>query len=148
AMNPRMWAHAATRGNVASLLERGVVLVGPDEGELAEGEWGVGRMSEPVEIFARVEAVLERRLQLEGKRVLVSAGGTREPLDAVRFLGNRSSGRMGFALADEAAARGASVTVIAANVSLPRNPRATYVDVETAAELQDAAERAFADCDV
>src|SRR4051794_41682779 len=99
AMNPRMWAHRATRENVAKLRERGVVLVGPDEGELAEGEWGVGRMSEPDEIFARVESILARRDQLAGKRVLVSAGGTREPLDAVRFLGNRSSGRMGVALA-------------------------------------------------
>src|SRR5918911_2817552 len=77
AMNPRMWAHRATRENVAALRDRGVVVLGPDEGELAEGEWGVGRMSEPEEIFARVEAMLGRRGQLAGKRVVVSAGGTR-----------------------------------------------------------------------
>ena len=136
AMNPRMWAHAATRENVARLRERGVVLVGPDEGELAEGEWGVGRMSEPEEIFARVEAVLERRHQLEGKRVLVSAGGTREPLDAVRFLGNRSSGRMGVALAEEARLRGAEVTLVAANLSVPPPGKVELVPAPTAAELE------------
>src|SRR5256886_17644360 len=93
AMNPRMWSHRATRENVAKLRERGVVLIGPDEGELAEGEGGVGRMSEPDEIFARADALLARLGQLAGKRVLVSAGGTREPIDAVHFLGNRSSCR-------------------------------------------------------
>jgi phosphopantothenoylcysteine decarboxylase / phosphopantothenate---cysteine ligase len=136
AMNPRMWAHAGTRGNVARLRERGVVLVGPDEGELAEGEWGVGRMSEPEEIFARVEAVLARRHELQGKRVLVSAGGTREPLDAVRFLGNRSSGRMGVALAEEARLRGAEVTLVAANLSVPPPGKVELVPAPTAAELE------------
>jgi phosphopantothenoylcysteine decarboxylase / phosphopantothenate---cysteine ligase len=136
AMNPRMWAHAATRGNVARLRQRGVVLVGPDEGELAEGEWGVGRMSEPEAIFARVEAVLERRHQLEGRRVLVSAGGTREPLDAVRFLGNRSSGRMGVALAVEARLRGAEVTLVAANLSVQPPGKVELVPAPTAAELE------------
>jgi phosphopantothenoylcysteine decarboxylase / phosphopantothenate---cysteine ligase len=136
AMNPRMWAHAATRENVARLRERGVVLVGPDEGELAEGEWGVGRMSEPEEIFARVEAVLARRHELEGKRVLVSAGGTREPLDAVRFLGNRSSGWMGVALAEEARLRGADVTLVAANLSVPPPGKVELVPAPTAAELE------------
>src|SRR5436305_10848853 len=95
AMNPRMWANRATRANVELVRARGYVLVGPDEGELAEGEWGVGRMSEPDEIAGRIEAVLARKGQLAGKRVVVSAGGTREPIDAVRFVGNRSSGRMG-----------------------------------------------------
>jgi len=136
AMNPRMWAHAATRGNVARLRERGVVLIGPDEGELAEGEWGVGRMSEPEKIFARVEAVLARRHELEGKRVLVSAGGTREPLDAVRFLGNRSSGRMGVALAEEARLRGAEVTLVAANLSVPPPGKVELVQAPTAVELE------------
>src|SRR5947208_12443488 len=89
AMNPRMWAHTATRANVAKLGERSVVLVGPDEGELAEGEWGVGRMSEPEEIFERGEAVLARRHQLDGKRGPVSAGGTPDPLDAARVLDSR-----------------------------------------------------------
>ena len=136
AMNPRMWAHAATRGNVARLRERGVVLIGPDEGELAEGEWGVGRMSEPEKIFARVEAVLARRHELEGKLVLVSAGGTREPLDAVRFLGNRSSGRMGVALAEEARLRGAEVTLVAANLSVPPPGKVELVQAPTAVELE------------
>jgi phosphopantothenoylcysteine decarboxylase/phosphopantothenate--cysteine ligase len=136
AMNPRMWAHPATRANVAKLRERGVVLVGPDEGELAEGEWGVGRMSEPGQIFTRVEAVLARRHQLAGKRVLVSAGGTREPLDAVRFLGNRSSGRMGVALAEEARLRGAEVTLVAANLSVPPPGKVELVPAPTAAELE------------
>jgi phosphopantothenoylcysteine decarboxylase/phosphopantothenate--cysteine ligase len=136
AMNPRMWAHRATRENVARLRERGVVLVGPDEGELAEGEWGVGRMSEPEEIFARIEGILARRGQLAGKRVLVSAGGTREPLDAVRFLGNRSSGRMGVALAEEARLRGAEVTLVAANLAVPAPGKVELVPAATAADLE------------
>jgi phosphopantothenoylcysteine decarboxylase/phosphopantothenate--cysteine ligase len=136
AMNPRMWAHRATRENVAKLRGRGVVLIGPDEGELAEGEWGVGRMSEPDEIFARAEALLSRRGQLAGKRVLVSAGGTREPLDAVRFLGNRSSGWMGVALAEEARLRGAEVTLVAANLSVPPPGKVELVPAPTAAELE------------
>src|SRR5213592_4284039 len=102
AMNPRMWSHAATRANAEALRDRGVVLVGPDEGETAEGELGVGRMSEPDEIVLTAEDILAGGGPLRGKRVLVSAGGTREPLDSVRFVGNRSSGRMGVALAAEA----------------------------------------------
>lgn len=136
AMNSRMWANRATRENVARLRERGVVLIGPDEGELAEGEWGVGRMSEPEQIFDRIEAVLARRGQLLGKRVLVSAGGTSEPLDAVRFLGNRSSGRMGVALAEEARLRGAEVTLVAANLAVPAPGKVEIVPASTAAELE------------
>jgi phosphopantothenoylcysteine decarboxylase/phosphopantothenate--cysteine ligase len=136
AMNPRMWAHRATRENVATLRRRGVVLVGPEEGELAEGGYGVGRMSEPVEIFARLEALLERRGQLAGRRVLVSAGGTREPLDAVRFLGNRSSGRMGVALAEEARLRGAEVTLVAANLAVPAPGKVELVPAPTAEALE------------
>jgi len=147
AMNPRMWAHPATRENVARLRERGVVLVGPDEGELAEGEWGVGRMSEPEEIFRRVEAIIERRGQLAGKRVLVSAGGTREPLDAVRFLGNRSSGRMGVALAEEARLRGAQVTLVAANLTVAAPGKVELVPAPTA-ELLEREVLARADADV
>src|SRR3954468_19144592 len=93
AMNPRMWAHSATRANAATLVARGVELVGPDEGEMAEGEWGVGRMAEPEEIAARAAQLLAPA-SLAGRRVLVTAGGTREPVDSVRFVGNRSSGRM------------------------------------------------------
>jgi phosphopantothenoylcysteine decarboxylase/phosphopantothenate--cysteine ligase len=147
AMNPRMWAHPATRENVARLRERGVVLVGPDEGELAEGEWGVGRMSEPEEIFRRVESIIERRGQLAGKRVLVSAGGTREPLDAVRFLGNRSSGRMGVALAEEARLRGAQVTLVAANLTVAAPGKVELVPAPTA-ELLEREVLARADADV
>src|SRR5213076_1634785 len=110
----------------------------PDEGELAEGEWGVGRMSEPEEIFARVEAVLARRDQLAGRRVLVSAGGTREPLDAVRFLGNRSSGRMGVALAEEARRRGAEVVLLAANIAVPA-PDVEVIQTPTAEAMLEAA---------
>ena len=138
AMNPRMWAHPATRENIARLRARGVVLVGPDEGEMAEGEWGVGRMSEPEEIFASVDGVIERRAQLAGKRVLVTAGGTREPLDAVRFLGNRSSGRMGVSLAEEARLRGAEVTLVAANLTVPPPGKVELVSAGTAAELERA----------
>jgi phosphopantothenoylcysteine decarboxylase/phosphopantothenate--cysteine ligase len=147
AMNPRMWAHPATRENVARLRERGVVLVGPDEGELAEGEWGVGRMSEPDEIFRRVEAIIERGGQLTGKRVLVSAGGTREPLDAVRFLGNRSSGRMGVALAEEARLRGAEVTLVAANLTVAAPGKVELIPAPTA-ELLEREVLARADADV
>ena len=136
AMNPRMWSHPATRENVATLRERGVVLVGPDEGELAEGEWGIGRMSDPAEIHARVESLLARRDQLAGKRVLVSAGGTREPLDPVRFLGNRSSGRMGVALAEEARLRGAEVTLVAANLAVPPPGKVEVVSAPTAAAVE------------
>jgi phosphopantothenoylcysteine decarboxylase/phosphopantothenate--cysteine ligase len=118
AMNPRMWVHAATRANVDTLRTRGVELVGPDEGETAEGEWGVGRMAEPAEIVARAEQLLAPP-SLAGLRVLVTAGGTREPVDSVRFLGNRSSGRMGVALAEEARRRGADVVLLAANLAVP-----------------------------
>jgi phosphopantothenoylcysteine decarboxylase / phosphopantothenate---cysteine ligase len=136
AMNPRMWTHRSTVANVAMLRERGVVLIGPDEGELAEGEVGIGRMSEPEQVSDRVEAVLARRGQLAGKRVVVSAGGTREPLDAVRFLGNRSSGRMGVALAEEARLRGADVTLVAANLAVAPPGKVELVAAPTAAELE------------
>ena len=106
AMNPRMWSHAATRANVEILRARGVALVGPDEGETAEGDLGVGRMAEPEDIVREAEELLAGTGPLRGKRVLISAGGTREPLDAVRYVGNRSSGRMGAALAAEARRRG------------------------------------------
>jgi phosphopantothenoylcysteine decarboxylase/phosphopantothenate--cysteine ligase len=120
AMNTRMWEHPATRDNVARLQARGVELIGPEEGQLAEGEIGVGRMSEPSAIFARCGELLGPTASLlAGRRVVVSAGGTREPLDTVRFLGNRSSGRMGVAVAAEAARRGAATTLLASNVGVP-----------------------------
>src|ERR671936_419137 len=122
AMNPRMWSHAATRENAETLRARGVVLVGPDEGETAEGEFGVGRMAEPEEILRAARDLLMGTGPLRGKRVLVSAGGTPEPLDAVPFVGNRSSGRMGVALAAEARRRGARVTLLAANLAVQPPP--------------------------
>jgi phosphopantothenoylcysteine decarboxylase / phosphopantothenate---cysteine ligase len=147
AMNSRMWRHAATQANVATLRARGVEVIGPAEGELAEGEEGVGRMAEPEEIFARVEALLSSANgALRGKRVLISAGGTREPLDAVRYVGNRSSGRMGVALAAEADRRGADVTLLAANLAVPAPSGVTVVETPTAADLErEALARADAD---
>ncbi|MFL5936530.1 MAG: bifunctional phosphopantothenoylcysteine decarboxylase/phosphopantothenate--cysteine ligase CoaBC, partial [Gaiellaceae bacterium] len=145
AMNHRMWSHAATQANARTLAERGVELIGPEEGELAEGEAGTGRMSEPDDIFRRVTQLLAPP-DLEGRSVLVSAGGTREPLDAVRFVGNRSSGRMGVALAEEARRRGARVTLLAANLSVPAPVGVEVVETPTAADLErEALARADAD---
>jgi phosphopantothenoylcysteine decarboxylase / phosphopantothenate---cysteine ligase len=127
-----MWAHQATRDNVETLRARGVELVGPEEGDTAEGEWGLGRMSEPEQIFERCSTLLEKREQLRGVRVLVTAGGTREPLDAVRFVGNHSSGRMGAALAAEARRRGAEVTLVASNLAVPVPPGVELVQATTA----------------
>jgi phosphopantothenoylcysteine decarboxylase/phosphopantothenate--cysteine ligase len=141
AMNPRMWSHPATQANAAILRERGLELIGPDEGETAEGELGVGRMVEPDEIFERAQELLGVRYgSLAGKTVLVTAGGTREPLDAVRFVGNRSSGRMGVALAAEAERRGADVTLLAANLAVAAPERVTVVETPTAADVQQATE--------
>src|ERR671922_1958750 len=132
AMNPRMWSHPATQANLETVRSHGAVIVGPDEGETAEGEWGLGRMAEPEEIFRRCRELLGESDSLAGRRVLVSAGGTREPLDAVRFLGNRSSGRMGVALAEEARRRGASVTLLAANLAVPAPLGVEVVETPTA----------------
>ena len=145
AMNHRMWSHAATQANAATLRGRGVELIGPEEGELAEGESGTGRMSEPGEIFHQIEQLLAPP-DLAGRRVLVSAGGTREPLDAVRYVGNRSSGRMGVALAEEARRRGASVTLLAANLAVEAPPGVEVVQTPTAeALLHEALARADVD---
>jgi len=148
AMNPRMWSHPATRANAEALRSRGVVLVGPDEGETAEGELGVGRMAEPDEILRAVRDVLLGNGPLRGKRVLVSAGGTREPLDAVRYVGNRSSGRMGVALAAEARRRGAEVTLLAANLAVPAPAGVELVEAPTAADLEREALVRAAEADV
>jgi phosphopantothenoylcysteine decarboxylase / phosphopantothenate---cysteine ligase len=148
AMNPRMWAHPATRANAETLRGRGVLLVGPDEGETAEGELGVGRMAEPDEIFAAARNLLMGTGPLRGKRVLVSAGGTREPLDAVRFVGNRSSGRMGVALAAEARRRGAEVTLLAANLAVPAPAGVELVQTPAAADLEREALDRAADADL
>jgi phosphopantothenoylcysteine decarboxylase / phosphopantothenate---cysteine ligase len=146
AMNPRMWRNSATRANVEKLQARGVELVGPETGDTAEGELGVGRMSEPEQIFERVVSLLAKREQLQGRRVVVTAGGTREPLDAVRFLGNRSSGRMGAALASEARRRGAEVTLVASNLSVPLPVGVDVVDAPTAEDVaRETLARADAD---
>ena len=147
AMNVRMWRHPATQANVELLRERGVEIVGPSEGELAEGDVGIGRMAEPDEIADCVAALLRpRNSLLQGKTVLVSAGGTREPLDSARFVGNRSSGRMGIALAEEARRRGAEVTLLAANLAVPAPAGVTVVETPTAADLErEALFRAEAD---
>jgi phosphopantothenoylcysteine decarboxylase / phosphopantothenate---cysteine ligase len=138
AMNPRMWSADITQQNVRALLARGVELIGPEQGEMAEGEHGAGRMAEPEQIAGRIEQRLAGLHSLDGRRVLVTAGGTREPLDAVRYLGNRSSGRMGIAVADEAARRGAQVTLIlAAATAAPSAPMRT-VAVQTAEQLRAA----------
>src|SRR3954449_1388098 len=150
AMNHHMWEHPATQANLARLGERGVTIVAPTTGALAtRHEWGTGRLADVADLVAAFEAVVPAGARpWDGLRVLVTAGGTREPIDAVRYVGNRSSGRMGFAVAEEAAALGAAVTVLAATVTLPRHPRVRYVDVETAAELQAACADAFPSADV
>jgi phosphopantothenoylcysteine decarboxylase / phosphopantothenate---cysteine ligase len=151
AMNNRMYEHPATQANLDTLRARGVHVVEPGIGALASrGEWGVGRLAEPAELLAAVElaAGTGAPRPLDGLRVLVTAGGTREPLDSVRFIGNRSSGRMGFALAAEAARRGAEVTVVAANAALPPSPGVEVVPVETAAQLGEATLSRFGTCDV
>ena len=149
AMNNHMWEHPATRANVETLRGRGATVLEPGTGALgSRGEWGAGRLPEPPELLAAVEAAMAGEGDLAGVRVLVTAGGTREPIDAVRFVGNRSSGRMGFAIADEAARRGAAVICLAANVALPRHTGIEYVEVETASDLADAARSRFDACDV
>ena len=149
AMHTEMWDHAATRSNVALLRERGALIIEPASGRLTGADTGPGRLPDPVEIGLIAKSVLARSLgagsetpvswnDLAGRRIVVSAGGTREPLDPVRFLGNRSTGRQGYAVARAAAARGAIVTLISANVELPEVAGVTTVAVQTAAELEVA----------
>jgi phosphopantothenoylcysteine decarboxylase / phosphopantothenate---cysteine ligase len=150
AMNDRMFRDPATQANLATLRERGVTVIEPDEGALASrGEHGVGRLPDPRRLLDAVEAAVPGPSgPWDGLRILVSAGGTREPIDPVRFIGNRSSGRMGLALAEAAASRGAEVTLVAANVALPSPPGVRRVDVETAAELETALGAEFDAADV
>jgi phosphopantothenoylcysteine decarboxylase/phosphopantothenate--cysteine ligase len=150
AMNHHMWEHPATQANLALLRERGVTIIEPGTGALAtKHEWGTGRLADVADLVAAFEAVVPAGARpWDGLKVLVTAGGTREPIDAVRYVGNRSSGRMGYAVAEEAAALGAEVVVIAANVTLARHPRVRYVEVETAAQLRDAAIAEFPAADV
>src|SRR5277367_2709464 len=165
AMNNHMYEHLATQANLKTLRERGVEIVEPGVGRLAsKGEQGVGRMAEPAALLGACEAALAERAAgsngaspaggssgshgLSGLTVLVTAGGTREPIDSVRFVGNSSSGRMGFALAQAARERGAQVTLVAANVALATPAGVVRRDLVTAAELKDACEHEFPDCDV
>lgn len=159
AMNHQMWEHPATAANLELLRQRGTVIVPPETGDLAtKGEWGVGRLAAPETLLAAaLEAAGAEPVSTEtdvipgplaGARILVTAGGTQEPIDAVRYVGNRSSGRMGFAVAEAAAALGADVTVIAANVALERSGAVRYIDVQTAAELHRACLAAFPDCEI
>ena len=146
AMNVRMWEHPATRENAAALVERGVEILGPEKGELAEGEHGPGRMTEPELIFRRCQELLGYTESLAGRHVVVSAGGTREPIDLVRFVGNRSSGRMGVALAAEAKRRGADVTLVYANGSVQPPAGVEVVAAPTAADMRrEMLDRADAD---
>ena len=146
AMNNRMYEHPATQANLDLLRSRGARVVEPGTGRLASrGEWGVGRLADPPEILAAAEAALSQYTphSMDGLRVLVTAGGTREPIDSVRFIGNRSSGRMGLAISEEAARRGAQVTLVAANVTLPPPAGVETVVVETTGEMAAAVQEKF-----
>jgi phosphopantothenoylcysteine decarboxylase / phosphopantothenate---cysteine ligase len=150
AMNDGMYADPATQANLGVLRDRGVRVIDPDEGPLASrGEHGVGRLPSPERLLAEVEALARPTGgEWDGLRVLVTAGGTREPIDSVRFVGNRSSGRMGLALAERAARRGATVTLVAANVSLGEPPGVRRIDVETTGQLAAALGDQFDGCHV
>jgi len=144
AMNPRMWSNKATQRNLAQLVGDGFAFVGPNEGEMAEaGESGKGRMAEPLEIAAAVETLLGRGQSLSGKRVLVTSGPTHEPIDPVRYIANRSSGKQGHAIAAAAAAAGAQVILVSGPVNLPDPPGVTTVHVESARNMLAAVERAL-----
>jgi phosphopantothenoylcysteine decarboxylase/phosphopantothenate--cysteine ligase len=150
AMNRLMWAHPATQANIAILRHRGVEVLGPGRGEQACGETGDGRMLEPLEIVSGVERLLPaaESTVLAGKHVLITAGPTRERLDPVRYISNRSSGKMGFALADAARAAGAEVTLVAGPVNLPTPTGVKRIDVESAAQMHAAVEAAVGLADV
>jgi phosphopantothenoylcysteine decarboxylase/phosphopantothenate--cysteine ligase len=150
-MNTSMWLHPATQRNIESLRAFGVHIIEPESGLLADGATGPGRLAEPTVIVDAVESVLRGvsdHGDLAGTQVLISAGGTREPIDAVRFVGNRSSGRMAWALAAAARDRGADVTVVQANVDLPREQGITYFDAPTAAEMREVCRAQFSGTDM
>ncbi len=147
AMHTGMWHHPATRAHVGTLAERGAVLVGPAEGPLAAGDEGPGRMAEPEEILEAVTAALAGTEGLAGRSVLVTAGPTHEPIDPVRYIGNRSTGRMGFAIAAEARARGAAVTLVSGPVALPDPRGVETIRVETADEMAEAVLSRFGSAD-
>jgi phosphopantothenoylcysteine decarboxylase/phosphopantothenate--cysteine ligase len=143
AMNVRMWQHPATKRNVARLRADGVTVLDPDEGEMACGEYGPGRLPEPEAILAAIRNRLTSTGRLSGRHIVVTAGPTHEPIDPVRVIANRSSGKQGFAIAGALAAAGADVTLVAGPVSLPAPPGVTRISVETAAQMQTAVEQAL-----
>ncbi|TAL40643.1 MAG: bifunctional phosphopantothenoylcysteine decarboxylase/phosphopantothenate--cysteine ligase CoaBC [Salinibacterium sp.] len=147
AMHTEMWENPATQANIAALRERGVVIVGPDSGQLTGADVGPGRMAEPEAIVAAALRAVAERSDLVGKRILVTAGGTREPIDPVRFIGNRSSGKQGLAIAKAAAARGAEVTLIAANLEVAVPASLTVVRVSSTEELAAATTEAAPEAD-
>jgi phosphopantothenoylcysteine decarboxylase/phosphopantothenate--cysteine ligase len=139
AMETHMWAHPATQGHVKTLTARGATVVGPESGYLASGARGTGRMVEPAEIHQSIVALLRASQSLKGKKVLVTAGPTYEPIDPVRFIGNRSSGKMGYAIAEVARNRGAEVTLVSGPTALPPPHAVRFIPVETAAQMRDSA---------
>jgi phosphopantothenoylcysteine decarboxylase/phosphopantothenate--cysteine ligase len=143
AMNVRMWRHAATQANLHTLQARGLATVGPNEGDMACGEWGPGRMAEPEEIIDAIEAPFARRGLLSGRRALVTSGPTREPIDPVRYISNRSSGRQGHAIAETLALFGAMTTLVSGPTALADPPGVTVVSIETAVEMLAACEAAL-----
>lgn len=147
AMNVRMWTHAATQRNTASLKGDGIVFVGPDEGEMACGEFGPGRMAEPAAIADAAARMLGVEGPLSGRRILVTSGPTHEPIDPVRYIANRSSGKQGHAIAAAAASLGADVTLVSGPVAIPNPPGVNTIRVETARDMLQAVENALpADC--
>jgi phosphopantothenoylcysteine decarboxylase/phosphopantothenate--cysteine ligase len=147
AMHPQMWSNSATLTNVETLRQRGIHIMEPSVGALTSGDIGKGRLPETHEIIAEIESLISSSSDFAGRKILITAGGTREPIDPVRFIGNRSSGKQGYAIAREAARRGAKVSLIAANSQLPDMDGVEIIHVETAQEMLSAVELRFNDCD-
>ena len=147
AMHPEMWLNPATIANVSTLRDRGFVVIEPDEGRMTGSDVGVGRYPELSKIFSEVQSKLQNNSDLAGRRIIITAGGTREPIDPVRYIGNRSSGKQGFALALAAATRGAKVHLISANADLPNIDGVEVTKIETASELLSVLEGEFPKCD-
>lgn len=147
AMHPEMWLNPATSANVSILRDRGFVVIEPDEGRMTGSDVGVGRYPDLSKIFIEIQAKLQNNSDLSGRRIIITAGGTREPIDPVRYIGNRSSGKQGFALALAAATRGANVHLISANADLPEIDGVEITKIETATELLSVLEAEFPKCD-
>ena len=143
AMNVRMWEHAATQDNVQVLKQRGIAFIGPDEGEMACGEWGEGRMAEPVDIVAAVANFMSANAPLKGKRAIVTSGPTHEPIDPVRYIANRSSGKQGHAIAAALSALGCDVTLVSGPVDLPDPVGVNTVHIQSARDMQSAVNQAL-----